>query len=362
MRNRRWSAFLRLAFAITIAPDSGAEATRAVVFVTPEAPNLDAPLRDAVSAQFSGLPVDLAFEHFASPAGTLREQVDGARALAHDKQAAGVFWLDVATDTEWLVYLAEPVGNRVLMRRVPVEPDGRAAGAESVAVILRESTEALLSGQTISMQQVAVPEEKVQEPPTSAPAPHPPGRGAVRKAAPGKGRAGPSFGAMYYTDSFAQNVGWQDGLRVSGSWLWEPGLYAGLAYTFLRDADVSTPALTFRIRRTPFDAAAGFAFALGRFQPALELRTMVDWISRENVSTIPTLDRTRASTRTAVFLSPRVRLDVSVIHDLALHGALGIDVATNPFSYVIRGDTQDQTVLELRRVRPAAELGITVHL
>lgn len=363
MRKRWWSALLPLAFAISLAPDSGADTSRAVVFVTPDASDLDASLRDAVSAQFSGLPVDLAFEHFTTPASTLREQVEGARALSHEKHAAGVFWLDVTTNTEWLVYLAEPVGNRVLMRRVPVEPDGVAAGAESVSVILRQSTEALLSGQTISMQQVAVPEENREETKTPPPPPaRSPRRAPRRKAGPETRRSGASIGTMFYADSLAEKVGWQGGLRVSGSWLWNSGLYAGVGYTFFRDADISTPDLAFRLRRTPVDAGAGFVLPLGRFQPGIELRTMVDWISRRTISLISSLDRTTESTRPLVSLSPRVRLDFTVFHDLALHGAFGVDVGLNPFSYVIRGDRRELTVVELHRVRPAAELGITVHL
>lgn len=361
MRRPRWYALLPVVVATTlIAPHSRAETVRAIVFVAPEAPDLDASLRDAVSAQLSGLPVELAFEHFPPGTKSLRDAATAARTLARDRQAAGVFWLDVEAAAEWLVYLAEPAGNRVLMRRVPVEQGGGAAGAESVAVILRQSTEALLSGQTIGMQQVVVPEEQAPREVEPAPAVAKPKR--ARLPPPAKRRVGPEAGVMYYTDSFATNVGYQSGIRVSASWLWEPGLYAGLAYTFLREADVTSPEITLRLRRTPFDAVGGYALSLGRFRPAVELRTMVDWVSRRNVAAQPGFGGTNESTRSVVYLSPRLRLDVSVFRGLAVHGALGADFGLNSFSYVIRGDTRDVTVLEPRRVRPSAELGITVQL
>lgn len=349
-----------MAFAVAPANGLGAEGAPSVVFVTPDPPELDAALHDAVTAQLSGVTVDLVFNHFPGPVPTLREQVMAARSVSGQQHAAGVFWLDTQNEKEWLLYLAEPAGNRVLVRRVPVESDGTAAGVESVAVILRQSTEALLSGQTIGMQQVVVPEEpppKVQPPPEEPP----PRKTAPKREVPAP-RKGVYLGVLYHGDAFAEQVGWQSGVRLTGSHLWESGVRVGVGYTFLRDAYVTSRIVTLKIQRTPLDATVGWSLFLGRFAPGVELRGKAEWVGRRNVTAFVTVDATGERTRLLVSASPNLTLDYLVRPGVFLHGGVGVDFLLNPFSYVIQGDTGTVTVLSPRVRRPTAEVGITVSL
>jgi hypothetical protein len=339
-----------VAFAVAPANGLGAEGEPSVVFVTPDPPELDAALHDAVTAQLSGVTVDLVFNHFPGPVPTLREQVMAARSVSGQRHAAGVFWLDTQNDKEWLLYLAEPAGNRVLVRRVPVDSDGTAAGVESVAVILRQSTEALLSGQTIGMQQVEVPEEPL---PRAAPPPEepPPLKVAPKREEPPLPLRGLYLGVLYHGDAFASQVGWQSGVRLTGSYRWESGVHVGVGAT-----------VTMRIQRTPLDAHFGWSLVLGRWAPGVELRSKAEWVGRRNVADSVTVDGTDDRTRRLLSVSPNLTLDFVAKPGLFLHGGVGLDFVLNPFSYVIQGDAGTVTVLSPRARRPTAEVGITVRL
>src|ERR1041385_2734180 len=115
-----------------------ASQSKVVVFVPPR--ELDAPLRDALTAHLSDVDAELVIEHFVSATESLKHDVDESRSLAAAHQAVGVFWLDIRSKDEWRVFLSHPADSRVLMRRIPLGPEGVAAAVEAVAVITKEST------------------------------------------------------------------------------------------------------------------------------------------------------------------------------------------------------------------------------
>ncbi|MBM4362832.1 MAG: hypothetical protein FJ104_09140, partial [Deltaproteobacteria bacterium] len=141
--------------------------SREVVFVEPAGGSVDPELRAALEAQLATSAVPLSFVRFAAPLPTLREQVAAARALAAGREVAGIFWLDDRAGDDWMLYLAEPDGDRVLVRRIEVDRGNLGAASEGSAVILRDSATALLAGSTLGMQPLAL------EP---APAPRAPDR------------------------------------------------------------------------------------------------------------------------------------------------------------------------------------------
>jgi hypothetical protein len=300
------------------------------------------------------------FESFSAWPSPLRTQVSEARSFAAAHQAVAVFWLDADPDAErdWLIFLAEPDGKRVLVRRIPVEKDATQAAVEAAAIITRESTEALLAGETIGME--PVPEEPRVEPATTPVTPlslEPPS--AKPAAAHPKPTLRPfALSLGYYGDAYADQVSWQSGIRLGAIYRWHSGLYGGVGFTRYNDVDVSDPGLAFRVSRTPFDAGGGYSYRFRKFAMGIEGRTIVELTSRHGVSATPPLAPSPDLMRAVVLLSPRFRLEYTPTDEVSIFLGFGVDFALNGFSFASRADGRLSTDLDPRRVRPSAELGI----
>lgn len=358
-------AILAAAVATSLASPAFASGEKGVVFIPPPEANLDAVLHDAVSAQLSGVPVELSFEHFPGSPATLRGRVTAAKELSKAHAAIGAFWLTIEPGGDWLVYLAEPTADRVLVRRIAAGQEGAAASVESVAVILRQSTEALLSGAAIGMQVVEVPDDTPKPAPAPVPvaptAPAAPPRCPPATALPCRPDyrfVGLALSTSYYGDSPASQIGWHDGLRVAAQYRFDSGITVGAGYVHTRDAVLREETVALRLRRTPVDVGLGFGLRFGRFFPSVEMRSQIDGISRRNLSVRPPLQSTADSSRTVVSLSPRGRVDYTATQALGVFIAAGVDVVFNGFSYVRRGDAGDISLVELRGLRPSVEAGI----
>jgi hypothetical protein len=343
--------------AATSAPSASSPSFAPVIFVTPADPKLDEALHDAVTAQLSGAPTPIVFRRFERDDGVLQDQVAQAQALAVAHRALGVFWVDARIQDDWLVYLlADKTGARVLVRHIRVESDGVAAATEAVAVITRESSEGLRTGQATGMRPVvlaAAVEPTPFEPPKKelpkTPAPPPLGT-----------YTGLQMFVGYHGDELSPGVGWQSGARLAVAYRLRNGLYGGLGYTFLRDATAGPADLTFQLQRSPFDVALGFALPLGRFVPAIELRGVVEVLNRGGLSASDTYDATPGEARLLAYLGPRARLDFAFSRTVSLGLAVGLDLALNRFSFVSRDDRGDSTLLEPSAVRPVVEAGVSL--
>lgn len=342
-----WLALARVA-------DAEEPPAKVIVFVPP--PDLEAPIRDALTAQLSGVAAELVVEHFVSSSDTLRQRVEESRSMAAAHQAIGVFWLDAKSKDEWLVYLAEPAENRVLMRRIPIGPDGSVAGMETVAVITRESTSALLAGRTVGMTEVAVPGEPAPVPPPAPPTQKP----IVVPQAPRKFRPvqGLLLGFSYYGDLYAKDSRWQSGIGLSAAYGLPNGLRFGGGFVFLQELDTEKQGLTFLVNRYPFSAEASYAYRRETWFASLVFRTTAELTSRHAVAVAPPARATSDATRAVVFLSPRLRFDYRLTEALSLFMAAGVDFALNGFSFVNRVDGVDQAVFEPLRIRPGGEVGV----
>jgi hypothetical protein len=350
------AAALALALVATAAGAAAADAPekkRTVVFVSPQSEQLDAQLRDALTAQLAGGKAELVFEHFATAADTLRSQVSEARSLASAHDAMGVFWLDAAVDRDWLVYLCEPDGDRVLVRRITLESDGTAAATEAVAVITRQSSEALVEGQTIGMQAVDVPVETRAAPEKSS---HPLTAQVPRPPTVERGR-GFGISIAYVGDSPAREIVWQSGMHVAATYRARSGVYASAGFTLLKEMIVESPDLVFQVNRLPVELGLGVALGHGRLFPSLELAGIAEITGRHVVSAGPIYKATPDATRTAVFLSPRVRLGYTVSRMFEIYLRGGLDFAVNGFSFVTRVDGTTRELLKIHDFRPALEVG-----
>jgi hypothetical protein len=334
----------------------GQARARAIVFVEPAAPEVGKQLHDALTAQLSGGSAVVVFEHFSAEAVALRRQMQEAGALARAHDAVGAFWLDVQPSGEWLLYLADPDGNRMLVRRIEIEPGAIAAGVEAVGVITRQSSDALLAGGTIGMQTIAPATSTPLPPPSESSEPRPPAR---PKARPPSYFSGLSFALGYSGDFPAKEIGWQSGLALAAGYRFSPGIYVSGGYRLLNGAEVVSVPIVLRITRSPIHIEGGYAFGHGRLVPAVGARGTVEIIGRHAVSTSGSYTGTPDSTRAVVLLSPRVRLDYAFSLAVAAYVSGGVDFALNGFSFVSQVAGQDRVLLEPPVVRPSIELGLS---
>lgn len=332
-------------------------ARRSVVFVEPASEELDASLRDALTAQLSGGSAEVVFEHFTQEGAPLRTQVSEARSLAHAHDASGVFWLDSQSDKDWLLYLTEPDGERVLVRRVEIEAGGTAAAVEAVSVITRQSSDALLAGQTIGMTPVTLPPVVTPPPDRSV---SPPAHSAIVPLAPAEPtRRSVSISVGYTGDYASQQLGWQSGIGVGLGYTFDVGVYVAAGGTLIPGTDVAASPAVFRLTRVPLYVEGGYSFGKARFVPSLGVRAMVELLGRHAVSTSNSFLAAPDSTRAVVLLAPRARGDLLLTAALSAYLTAGADFALNKFSFVSRGDGPDQVLLKPLLVRPALELGLT---
>jgi hypothetical protein len=346
-------AVAAMLLACTAAADEPAAKT--VVFVPPS--DIETALRDALTAQLSGVPVELVIEHFVSNPDSLKQNVEESHSLAAAHQAIGVFWVDVRAKDEWLVFLAVPAGRRVLMRRVPIGPDGSVAAMEAVAVITRESTAALLAGQTIGMTEVVVSSELEKPAPVVfVPVPRP-------VPVPAKPRAweplrGFSFSTSYYADAYAKDSGLSSGAAFAPAWRFASGVRVGASFVAFQPEEANVDGLAFLVRRYPIGVEAGYAYARQKWMLGIALRGIVELTNRHVLAALPPAAPTDDSQRAVVFLSPRLRFDYRVSEVTSLFLAAGADFALNGFSFVNRVDGVDHAVFEPLGVRPAGEVGV----
>jgi hypothetical protein len=330
----------------------------AIVFIAPSTAELDKELRDALTAQLSGASAELVFEHFAAEGASLRRQMQEASAIARAHSAAGVFWLDPQPDGDWLLYFVDPDGNRMLVRRI--DAPAISAGVEAVAVITRQSIDALLAGGTIGMQ--SVPKSQASAVPPSQPAaplePHPTKPPDSNQPSP-PFFSGLSFSAAYFGDLPASEIGWQSGLAIGVGYRFSPGFYVDAGYTLLPGVEVVSDPIVLKITRYPIHIEGGFAFGHGRLVPAIGGRATVEIRGRHALSTSGSFTGTPDRTRAVVLLSPRLRLDYAFSLALGAYVAAGVDFEVNGFSFVSRIAGQDRVVLEPYVARPTIEVGLS---
>lgn len=358
------------ASSITFARESSIVSRPRVVFVLPADTRADveSSVREAIEAQFAGSGADVEFEHFQGPTSDLRKQVDTARKLAAQIGARGVFWLDASEDGDWLLYLCEPEGDRVLVRRLP-RSKSTAATVEAVSVIARVSTSALIAGSRIGMQPVS-------EPP-SVDRPAPAGEPATNRSAPvdprdmrNGSRADSAaverlrhirLHAGYRGNSFAPQVGFRHGAALGGTWFatGTGGWFAGIELATFPETNVRQGANSFAVGRLPLGASGGWRFPtpwvdvniLGVY--TAEITTRRSTGNSEGVAT-------PSSTRLLSLVGARIRVERKVGPVLSLYAQAGTDLVLNKFQYVAQEGAQERELLDPNRVRAVLDAGISI--
>jgi hypothetical protein len=363
--------------------------TRSIVFLAPGTgeTGVSDSLREAVTAQLSDVLVRPVFEHtLASPADLL-DFVEAGRAIAARENAVGVFWLDTARQDEWMLYLLDPAGERLLEREAGSSTESLPAAVEAVAVIIKGSTVALLRGQ--ALVQLAAGRSSGPDSSWVQIDPDTGGRASRRvkpETAGGTGEEGSSGALMVHVDTppgpvpeadakgsgfrlaaayrgadFAPQSGWQSGVGLWAGWIWSNGLYAGASYTFTGIESVRRDPLELSVQRHPLELFAGFRFPKGSVRFDAELGAMLDILSREAGPPQAGFAASQDRTRLVLGLLPRTRIEYAPFGGTALFAGLGISFLVNNFEYV--GDfTAREVLLAPRTIRLELEAGLAVYL
>jgi hypothetical protein len=321
-----------------------------VVLVTPLDPSAaQTETLEAIRAQLSDLPVRLVVEP-RGPTGDLRAQLDVATGLAATHHARGVFWLDVDTPGDALLYLLDAEGRRLLLRRIRRDAAaGDAALTEEVANVARAHVAALAEGREIGMVPVTLP---TPTPPTPARKPAPP-------APPSRRRSTLALDVAYVGSAWASAFPWQSGTVLGLEWAHDLGFLARLGLTVFPSTNFDDGATTIRLTRHPVELAAGWDVHVDRLRLGGELGATVDPITRTTMHVPPGVRPAPDAVDGTFALSPKVRIALRVWPWLSLFTRIGVDF------FLVQNDfrlSDQPAFVSPHAVRARLELGIDVVL
>jgi hypothetical protein len=333
------------------APSADSARRDRVLFLLPPAlaPDDREALGEALMAQFSLGKAELFLALDANGTGTLGEHIASAAARAAEAQAAVVCWIDAEANGRWLVHMLDPAGDRLLVRPVDASGAHTSAGIETVAVMARDSTEALLSGD--------LPASALTKPAPPEPAPSPAGPAQAPTSHASRRHVRLSLAYLGY--DFAEEVSWRHGASIGGAWITTTGLFAGAAYTLSAGARVKEPVLFEVNRPMSLLMFGGYRHRVGDFALDTALGISVDLLERHTPGQSGAT-RTGDTSRVEAAFSPRFRIEWAIAQALGIHLGGGIDVLFNNFSYISRGAT-DTELLRPLPARGVLEAGIAYY-
>ncbi|MBN1653424.1 MAG: hypothetical protein JXA30_06575 [Deltaproteobacteria bacterium] len=353
---------------------------------------------EALKAQLSDVDVRLVFNGGVFESSELRNLIERGKTIAQPQDAVGVFWLDVNHGESWLLYLVDPAGERVLVRRAGPGLESLTATVEAIAVITRNSTKALLEGQTIGLQAAEKKDDKGDDWMEIHPGLKPATgssdtanevdtrdrdtrfkprnqRDRAEKPQSYSTKSGQArFAAAYRGTTFAQQKPWQSGIAIWAGWITEFGLIAGIGYLWTPGTNIATDlygnegVVEFRVERDPFELFAGYQYRLGVLAFEGELGVILDSIARRSqpVSSQRGLDRLLTETPDqsgiAFALLSRARVEYFLERHVGLFIALGLEVFIRNFAYVAELEGSRITLLDPNPGRFDLEIGLAFHL
>jgi hypothetical protein len=340
-----------------------APAPKRIVFFTPAQlePNARSALEDALSTQLSLLSVQVSFQLNSEAQLTLEQRIEQSRAANAEHAAIGTFWLEIRPNSAWYVYAMDsqdPNDQRLVIRRLEELPKSTEAAAESVALIVRATTDALLHGEPLEHTPPPPAAPKTSPPPAAEPLRHPPPTEVVIAPA---ARSALRIAAGYVGTTFAREVPWQNGLVVRAMWIWPAGPYLGLGYSFLPLVRRLTEDVDFRVARRPIALLAGLRFPTGNFTFSAELGAELELRERETTyiagagPTPPTSTRSRWLPN----VCPKLESEYLVTSWLGVFANLGADFVLGSFPYTY-GSLDGPKLLYPHAVRLTVQVGIGI--
>lgn len=302
---------------------SGPTPQRVVLLVPPALAGEAGEALEAIRAQMAGSQVELVVdspEPARSVPSDIRSAIEAASAAAQKHGALGTFWLDVRPPNDIVLYLFEPEGSRVLLRRVHRKDAAPSAAYEEVAAIVRSTTTALREGREIGMESIG------PEPPPPPPAVEPAPKREPHAAAD---LAHAWLALTYAGDTYANAHPWQSGGGVSAALAPVRSLYAGAGLTFYPPFDFTVPGATASLTRLDFDAFFGLVHSAGPLALGGEIAFVVDDSMRDTVEHGPQVRAAPSSSQASFGGAVRARLWWSLpkpLEWLRFVGGIGAEV------------------------------------
>ncbi|MBI5487603.1 MAG: hypothetical protein HY905_09745 [Deltaproteobacteria bacterium] len=360
------------------------DAAAAIAVLVVPAADGDAPtaLVAAIQAHLADVGADLVVERVESFPASLPAQVALAAEVAERTAVGAVFWFDLSLPEHVFVYVCEGEGSRVLVRAVGAADE--AERIESVAIIVRSLTRAILAGGTLGVE-LATPPAAEPVGAVEVPAVGPAGAGPGPTAAPGEiltpatgdgpsatppdpagGRQDSSpwlaLQVGVALDFFSEQAPVQEGMstgvafRVHENW----SIFA--AYRILTDVSVSGGGVDLDVSRHPMELGARFRWPLGDWALGASVSGVFDFLTR------------RATVRTSS-MTARVPEDAWIGGvGVLVHGSLrlggpwrvfldgGFDAFVGNVRYAADTGTGRVVLLESWFVCPRLSLGFAVDL
>jgi hypothetical protein len=297
---------------------------------------------EALRVHLASGEVDVVFERSGPMSPGLHESLRWAEEAARSHGALGVFWLDLESDEDLVLSVADPDGKKVLTRRVPRDPESPAAAFEALGIIARTTVLAVLAGEEIGMRPVA--SSGPVEPPV------PEARSFARLM----------IAAEYLGTNFADPMPWQHGvgLNVSGRPL--EGLVLGLGYGFFVPDEVERERATLIVQRNPIEVRGGFHADLGR-SVAVELlaQAFVDPIRARTTGVEPPLAPVDDSVRVLVSAGGSSCWTWFPRRPVGFHLCAGVEALMSGFDYVVTDDEGRDVLLSPHAVRARVAGGMS---
>lgn len=341
--------------------EAPAPAPRILVQVAGDAtPERKSSFAGALEAQLSALDLALEIDVNAQAPASAAQRFEQGRALSARSGARAVFWIELEGEQTWFVYMLDPVDERILVRQL--DADAPDAAVEALAVIVKSSTQALLSGNLQSLQAEELVPPAPPPPPTPPPPEPPPAARPPPPAEPAPApdsRHGLHLSLGYQGSTFAAEQLWQSGLAVGARWIAPSGLFGGLGYVWFPDSAPDDP-VGIEVRRHPVSAVFGQRLWKGRLAVDLELGLAVDVLTRTTSRTPAGIAPSADSVRFAVAVTPRLRGELELLAPLALYLDLGLGYVLNNFQYI--ATDPERVVLSPHRLRAELGAGLALRL
>jgi hypothetical protein len=309
-----------------------------------------ASLEDALVTQLLPLPVTMHFSvRDEAAAGGIEQRLDMVKQALTEHAAVAAFWLEVRNSGRWFLYATDVQVEHVVLRPLNAKPESLEALIESVAVIVRATTDAVLHGEPLP--QAAHP------PPTPPPTPPPPKPWPVEQANPPTSAL--RLAASYVGTTFARGLPWQSGLGLSADWLWSAGPYIGVGYTFFGSADFTLPSVTFTVDRYPVSLHAGLRFAVGDFTFSGQLGAEIELRTRRTITTMAGLDPEPSRRRTIYSICPKLESEYAITSWLRIFAGFGLDFVLANFPYTLELP-ESKVIVEPHWLRLTVHAGIGI--
>jgi hypothetical protein len=372
-------------------------APRAVVFtiLRETDPAILGLIRDALQAQLSDIPVRLVFTGGSQESAELRNLIDKGKSIAKSEDAVGVFWLDANQREDWLLYLVDPDGERVLVRRAGPGLESLAATVEAVAVITRSSSIALLEGQAednpqekesgagesewqeikpqaqteLEKNKAEKEEEIEKQKPVASQQSNEPSRGAKKNEESLSESSRARLALAYRGTTFARQYEWQSGISIWAGWITEFRIYFGLGYFWIPETTITTQlksynaSAEFSVERYPVETFIGYQYCIGDFAFEGELGAIIDIIARQAKAPADQAGFTRTDDQTGVDVGvlARGRVEYFLQRHITLFLGLSFEYFLRNFDYVAKFE-QSETLLRPNPARFSLEIGLAFYL